>query len=117
MIEGQQAGRAGGMALIIAAIGTVAMMAHHPSGPHSGLLGGIVHGAMIALLLLMTWGFLQFALVRGIRRPLVNGGLLAYGVSLFGHIGAATIKGFVVPALAARGHGAVSHDCSSSHGN
>lgn len=110
MIDEANAERVGGAALILSAIGTVVAMGHHPSGAHSGALGGVVHGAMIALVLAMTWGFIQFALVRGIWRPLVSAGLLAYGVSLFGHLGAATINGFVVPALADRGHGAVSHD-------
>ena len=102
--------RAAGAALMAGALGTVLAMAHHPSGAHSGALGPLVHGAMIALLTMTAWGFLRFELGRGASRPLPLAGLLVYGVSLFGHIGAATINGFVVPALAARGHGAVSHD-------
>ena len=84
----------------VGAVGVVGAMAHHPSGAHPGALGGIVHGAMIALSLLLAWGFAHFAIGRGASRPLIVGGLLAYAVSLFGNIGAATINGFVVPALA-----------------
>ena len=102
--------RAAGAALVAGALGSVLAMAHHPSSAHSGALGPIVHGAMIGLLMLMAWGFLLFQSGHSASRPLPLAGLLAYGVSLFGHIGAATINGFVVPALAARGHGAVSHE-------
>jgi hypothetical protein len=104
----KQADRVGGALLIAAAAGTILAMAHHPSGAHGGAIGGIVHGAMIALLALMTWGFALFALSLGGHRPLVLGGMIAYAIALFGHIGAATINGFVVPALAARG--GVGHD-------
>ena len=109
-MTGRNDDRAAGAALVAGALGSVLAMAHHPSGAHSGALGPIVHGAMIGLLMLMAWGFLLFQSGRGASRPLPLAGLLAYGVSLFGHIGAATINGFVVPALAVRGHGAVSHD-------
>ena len=85
-------------------------MAHHPSGAHAGGLGGLVHGAMILFLAVLAWGFLTFALRRGAARPAILAGLAAYGVSAFAHFGAATLNGFVVPALAARGHGAVGHD-------
>jgi hypothetical protein len=108
--ERAAADRAAGGALVLAALGIVVAMSHHPSGAHSGALGGIVHGAMIGLLMLMSWGFLHFAIGRGASRPLILGGLLAYGVSLFAHIGAATINGFVVPALADPTAPPVSHD-------
>ena len=103
------ADRAAGFALIAAAAGTVLAMAHHPTGAHGGAIGGIVHGAMIALLALGTFGFAHISRRRGLGRPAVLAGLAAYGVALFGHAGAATINGFIVPALAARGE-AVGHD-------
>jgi len=109
----EQAGRAGrlaGLALIVGAAGTVATMAFHPSGAHAGGLAAGVHGLMIAWLMLLTWGFANFAIRRGAARPLILAGLLAYGVSLVGHIAAATINGFVVPALANPAAPAVSHD-------
>jgi hypothetical protein len=96
--------------MLVAAALTVVAMAHHPSGAHGGPLGGIVHGAMIVLLCLLAWGFLVFATGRGGSRPLILAGLLAYAISLFAHIGAATINGFVVPALANPEAPPVSHD-------
>lgn len=106
--------RIAGAALLAGAAGSVFAMAHHPSGGHGGALGGIVHGAMIALLGAMAFGFFFLCLRRGPARPAILAGALAYGVSLFAHVGAATINGFVVPALAARAAGggadAVGHD-------
>jgi len=108
--EGAHGDRLAGAALIAAAAASVLAMAHHPSGAHGGALGGIVHGAMIVLLALQVFGFTHFARRRGLARPAILAGLVAYGISLFGHVAAATINGFVVPAIAARGHGAVSRD-------
>lgn len=101
--------RIGGLALMLAAAGTVLAMAHHPSGPHGGPLGGIVHAAMILLLGAMTYGFVRFAQGRGFDRSLVLAGAVAFGASFVAHVGAATINGAVVPAIAARGQ-PVSHD-------
>lgn len=75
-------------------------MAFHPSGAHAGGLAAVVHASMIALLTLMAWGFLQFALARGVSGPWMSAGVLAYAVGVLGHVVAATINGFVVPALA-----------------
>ena len=99
-----------GILLVAAAAGTLLAMGHHPSGAHSGALGPIVHGAMITLICVMAFGFAHFSLRRGLDRPLVLAGLVAFAVATFGHVGAATINGFAVPALAGRGHGAVGHD-------
>lgn len=94
--------KAAGAAMAAAALGIVVAMAHHPTHVDSRSIGG-VHAALILFLLLVAWGFASFVLWRGIRAPLLLLGLLAYGVSLFGHIGAATVNGFAVPALAAHG--------------
>jgi hypothetical protein len=102
--------RIGGAALIAAAGGTVLAMAHHPVGAHSGALGPAVHAAMIAFLALTAFGFAAFAAARGPARPKILAGIILYALALFGHVGAATINGFVVPALAGRGPGAVDHD-------
>ena len=75
-------------------------MAFHPSDAHAGGLAAAVHSSMIILLSLMGWGFLQFSLARGLGSGWVSAGLLAYAVSIFGHLVAGTINGFVVPALA-----------------
>lgn len=95
--------RAVGMTMIAASIGVVAAMGHHPSGAHSGSLGAIVHGSMIALLLLWTWGFFHFAQRLGVQRPLVLAGIITYAVSAMVHLTAGTINGFIVPPLAGRG--------------
>ncbi|MGQ0589346.1 MAG: hypothetical protein ACT4N8_07430, partial [Sphingosinicella sp.] len=96
-------GRIGGAALIAAGAGTVLAMAHHPTGAHGGgLLGPSVHAAMIVLLGLTAFGFATLCALRGAARPLILAGMVAYALALFGHAGAATINGFVVPALAGR---------------
>jgi hypothetical protein len=101
--------RIGGIALIAAAAGTVLAMGHHPSGAHGGGgLAGLVHGAMIALLGVLAFGFARFCQRRGLDRPLILAGLSAYLASFLAHLGAATINGFVVPALA--GGPPISHD-------
>ena len=99
-----------GIVMIGAAAGSVLAMGHHPSGAHSGALGPIVHGVMIVVISAMAFGFAYFSIARGLERPLVLAGLVAFGIAMVGHVGAATINGFAVPALAARGHGAVDHD-------
>ena len=105
------ADRIAGTCLGIAAAATVLAMAHHPTGPHGGDGGGdFIHGAMIVLLAVMAFGFFHFALRRGFSRPVILAGAVADGFSLVANFGAATINGFVVPALAARGPEAVGHD-------
>lgn len=110
MAQARAGNRVAGVAMIAASLGVVVAMGHHPSGLHGGALAGMVHGGMIALLLLLMWGFLMFAVDRGAARPLIAAGLIAYAVSLFAHIGAGTINGFVVPGLADPEAPAVSHD-------
>ena len=102
--------RVAGAVMIIASLGTVIAMAHHPAGMHGGSLGGIVHGAMIVQLTLLAWGFLVFSAGLGASRPLILAALLTYAISLSAHVGAATINGFVVPALANPDAPPVSHD-------
>lgn len=94
--------RAGGTALIAAAAGTVLGMAHHPTHLSSGWMIQMVHGVLLTFLVLTTFGFATFAAARG-PRPAVLAGVICYAVALFGHVGAAMINGFVVPALATRG--------------
>ncbi len=110
MAQASAGNRPVGVAMIAASLGVVIAMGHHPSGLHGGAPAGMVHGGLIALLLLLTWGFLMFATDRGAARPLIAAGLIAYAVSLFAHIGAGTINGFVVPALANPEAPPISHD-------
>ena len=102
--------RIAGWSLVIPSALTVFAMAHHPTGSHgSGGLSALVHGAMIVLVSVLFFGFVHFTLHRGIRRPVVLAGLVSYGLSLVAHVGAATINGFVVSAMAAHGPETVSH--------
>lgn len=102
--------RAGGLALLGAAAGTVVAMGHHPSGAEAGSLVGIVHGAMILFIALNAFGFGAMAGARGIMRPSILAGGIVYAISLVAHVGAATINGFVVPALVPHGANAVGQD-------
>jgi hypothetical protein len=101
--ENGQADRIAGGALIVGALLSVLAMAHHPDHVDPGGVVGIVHGAMILLMTATAFGYTHFALRRGLKRPQILAGLIAYLVSLVAHLGAGTINGFIVPALAARG--------------
>jgi hypothetical protein len=64
-----------------------------------------VHGSLIALMLMGYWALTEFALQRGVERPLVRAGLVFYGAGVMAMIGAAAVAGFMTakaPALAAR---------------
>jgi hypothetical protein len=103
-MEHRIADRIAGGAMIGAAALSVLAMAHHPTHiDGNGGLNGFIHATMIVLVTTTFFGFAHFALRRGVARPAVLAGLIAYAISLFAHIGAATINGFVVPALASRG--------------
>ena len=99
--------RAAGIALIGAAGLSMLAMAHHPTSLRAGAMIGLVHGAMILFAGMMAFGFTHMARVRGLERPAVLAGLVAYGIGIVASIGAALVNGFAAPALAA--HGA-SHD-------
>ena len=94
--------RAGGVALVVAGAGIVLGMAHHPTHLGPGLMNQLIHGVLLGFLGLTTFGFATLAAARG-PRPTILAGAVCYAFALFGHVGAATIDGFVVPALAARG--------------
>jgi hypothetical protein len=102
-VQVRNADRIAGTALIGAALLSVLAMAHHPSSANAGPIGPIVHGTLIVLLGITFFGFAHFALRRGVGRPAILAGLIAYSVNLFATTGAAAINGFVVTALAARG--------------
>jgi len=101
-VERANGDRTAGSAMIAAAALSVLAMAHHPTSANAGPIGPIVHGTMIVLAAIMAFGFAHFALRRGLGRPAILAGLVAYAIGLGVTIGAATINGFVVPALAAR---------------
>jgi hypothetical protein len=101
--------QAAGIVLIAAAAASMLAMAHHPTSLRAGAMIGIVHGVMILVVGAMLYGFAQFARRRGLGRPAVLGGLIAYAIGVAANVGAATINGFVAPALAAHAP-AVHHD-------
>jgi hypothetical protein len=108
-LEGKRMGvdqQMGGAALIAASAGTIFAMAHHPTHLGSGPFVQIVHGVLIGLLGLTAFGFATFVGARGLERPAILAGAVAYVVAVFGGLTAATTNGFVVPALAARGDAA-----------
>jgi hypothetical protein len=107
MVEATSGDRAAGIALIGAAAASMLAMAHHPASLRAGAMIAIVHGAMILFAGMMMFGFTHVARRRGLDRPAVLAGLVAYGIGIAATVGAATVNGFAAPALAA--HGA-SHD-------
>lgn len=95
--------RIAGAALIVAAALSMLVMAHHPTSAQATLMGEMVHGAMITLIAIIGYGLTHMARRIGLDRPLVLAGLIALMIGIFGDIGAGTINGFVVTALAAKG--------------
>jgi hypothetical protein len=95
--------RVAGWALVGAAAASVLAMSHHPTSAHAGGLNTAVHAMLIALAGVGAYGFLHWSRLRGLDRPAVAAGLVAYSIALFGGIGAATINGFVMTALVHEG--------------
>lgn len=107
-------GRIAGYALIVLAMLTVLFMAMHPTaGTHDpaefvanagrGVPGNaVVHGVLLAVILLMSTCFLWFRDVLGPRRMIVRAGLVAMVVGTAGAVAAALVNGFIVPSLAAK---------------
>jgi hypothetical protein len=110
--QGRSPGRSAGLTLIVGSVLSVAAMTHHPSTAASGTaerlsemtheatLAGIVHGVLIALMLLVLWGLLRLAGILGWSSSRVQIGAIAYGAGVICMVGAATVSGFVVPGLA-----------------
>lgn len=108
-------GRLPGLVLIVAAAATIVGMLHHPTGHGStsaefaeslvqaGPMLRLVHGAMIALLLAMTYGVTAYALRRGLDRPLVLLGLVTFIAGIFVMLPAPLLDGFVIADFAAQG--------------
>lgn len=98
----------GGWSLIGAAAASILAMAHHPTSYHAAI-GPTVHGVMIFVLLVIAFGFATFVLDRGVGRPAILAGAIAYAVSTLANLGAGTIDGFIAPALA-QGDAAIAQD-------
>jgi hypothetical protein len=95
--------RVAGLALVGAAAFSMLAMAHHPTHLRAGAMIGIVHGLMILFIGMMAFGFTYVARRRGLDRPAVLAGLVAYAIAAAAAAGAATVNGFAAPALAAHG--------------
>lgn len=106
------AARAAGALLIGASILEIAAMAHHPSAHahdiaallvHLQALSAVsawVHGVLIALMLTVFFALTEFAWQRGITRPAIRAGLIAYAAGVVAMMGAALVDGFVTPRVA-----------------
>ena len=96
--------RLAGAALAAASLLSVVVMAHHPSGAGShGGLAQAVHGALMGLILVTFAGFARFAAGLGLQRYAATLGLTAYATGSLANLLAATMNGFVAPALATGG--------------
>lgn len=90
--------RLAGGVLAAASVLSIVVMAHHPSGPgHSGL-NQLVHGGMMALVLLIFSGYARHAMLRGLGRFSILAALIVYGAGVGANLLAATINGFAAPA-------------------
>lgn len=116
-VRSRAAVRAAGALLIGGSILEIAVMAHHPSvHAHDvaavlvqlqalGALSAWVHGVLIALMLTVFFALTEFAWQRGITRPAIRAGLIAYAAGVVAMMGAALVDGFVTPRLAILGAG------------
>jgi hypothetical protein len=103
--------RIAGIALIAATLLSVVMMAHHPTAgthDHAALAADIaskttpsriVHGVLIALIVVELFAFTTFAM-RIAWRSAARAGFVAYAVGAGAMIGAALVSGFIVSDLA-----------------
>lgn len=105
MISTQADGRSVGILLLLSSLAAVFLMPHHPTHFHGGNLNAIVHGGMIAVILLSTFGVSYLALTQEIRRPVVMAALQLYGMGSILNILAALINGFVLPQWIANANG------------
>ena len=104
---------AAGAILLAATLLEVVGMAHHPS-VHTpdvavaiqqisqlGKLSGWVHGVVLAAMLCMAYSLLEFVLRRGVQRPWMLAGSLAYGTGVLIMMGAGLVSGFILPGVVA----------------
>jgi hypothetical protein len=116
--------RAAGALLIAASIFEIVAMAHHPSVRAADAAQAIaqlramsavaawVHGVLIMLMLVGFFALTEFAWQRGITRPAIRAGLIAYAAGVVAMMGAALVDGFVTPRVAILGAGLRAADLS-----
>jgi hypothetical protein len=104
-----------GISLVAGAILAMAAMAHHPTASGGGdfatfarnveriaAVNQAVHGTMIAVVAVLTWTLLAFAARRGLHRPLVMAGLVAWAIGAVIMIIPPVFNGFVIVDIARR---------------
>jgi len=116
-MSGEVSGRLPGLVLIGSAAAAIVGMLHHPTGHgatgaelaeslvEAGPMLRLVHGAMIALLLALTYGVTGYAIRRGLDRPLVLLGLITFVAGIFVMLPAPLLDGFVIADFAAQARG------------
>ena len=104
--------QAAGALLIAASMFEIVAMAHHPSARAADAAQAIaqlramsalatwVHGVLIMLMLVGFFALTEFALRRGLVRPTIRAGLVAYAAGVVAMTGAAAVSGFVTPRVA-----------------
>ena len=113
MTLAQQNQRNIGILLMVSAVAAIFLMFHHPSHFHSSNLNALIHGGMIAVILVATLGVTFLAISQEMRRPFVLAALLLYGAGSIFNILAALINGFVVPQWLAQATGPNIEDIQS----
>lgn len=104
-----------GISLVASAILAMAAMAHHPTAGGGGDFAGFarnvermaevnqaVHGTLIVLVAVLTWTLVAFAARRGLHRPLVMAGLVAWAIAAVVMIIPPVFNGFVIVDIARR---------------
>jgi hypothetical protein len=103
-----------GISLVASAILAMAAMAHHPTaggGDFAAFARNVermarvnqaVHGTMIVLVAVLTWTLVAFAARRGLHRPLVMAGLVAWAIGAIVMIIPPVFNGFVIVDIARR---------------
>lgn len=104
--------RGAGWLLVAVTLVELVAMAHHPRvrthdvGDALVAIDGfatvdrLVHGVLIAALLATGFALSIFASRRGLDRPSIRAGAIAYSAGLLAMIGAALVSGFVLPDVA-----------------
>ena len=103
-----------GIAIVAGSLFGAFAMAHHPSPGGADFMAfarnveriafvnQAVHGVLLALTAVITWGLVVFSLRRGIGRSLVTLGLVAWAIGVTAMSAAAIFNGFVVVDVARR---------------
>ena len=105
-------GKVAGYAIAACAALSIMMIAMHPQAAQHrmsevvaeigrlALMLAVVHGTLIAFVIVLAYGLAVYSLRRGLRRELVVGALVVYAAGVGVMVPAALIDGFVIPAVA-----------------